>query len=234
MQVYLGEYPGSRINPTKKFLRAVDSFVDQSDKESELVIVSDGCKRTHSLYNKHYKENQRIKYAYVSKNTPNMYEISNDVKYYRGLPREIGRTIATGDVITYMDSDDFLMPDSIERLKEKWNLAFLHNKKILINTSWYYNYKVDIPNINKLEELKINKLPSKWAKISISPGFRNNSSVCLSHVPEVQIKWQDSIGDSEDGIFYNKLLETYASKGEIATIECPYYVVCHFKNEWDY
>ena len=50
MQAYLGEYPGSRSDSDKKFLRAVYSFIEQDDKNSELIIVSDGCKIVDELY----------------------------------------------------------------------------------------------------------------------------------------------------------------------------------------
>jgi len=119
MQSYLGEYPGSSSNSDKKFLRAVESFINQTDKDSELVIVSDGCEITHNLYYKHFKSNDRIKYVYVDKDTPNMYE--GEKKFFRGLPREVGRVIATGEVVSYMDSDDIIIEKYIEYLKYFWN-----------------------------------------------------------------------------------------------------------------
>ena len=106
MQSYLGQYPGSRSDSSTKFIRAVQSFLDQTHKDSELIIVSDGCEKTHQLYYELYKSEPRIKYVYVDKDTPNMYE--GEVKYYRGLPRQIARSLVTGEITTYMDSDDYV------------------------------------------------------------------------------------------------------------------------------
>ena len=50
MQVYLGEYPGARTDSISKFKRAVKSFQNQIYKNCELIIVADGCTKTHQTY----------------------------------------------------------------------------------------------------------------------------------------------------------------------------------------
>ena len=67
MQSYLGDYPGSRKNPEEKFKRAVTSFLNQTSKNNELVIVADGCKITERLWRENYSEESRIKFIYVEK-----------------------------------------------------------------------------------------------------------------------------------------------------------------------
>ena len=54
MQSYLGDYPGSRTEPERKFVRAVNSFLNQTNKNSELIIVSDNCKITEKLYKENF------------------------------------------------------------------------------------------------------------------------------------------------------------------------------------
>lgn len=58
MPSYLGEYPGSRKDPDKKFIRAVESFKDQTLAQKELIIVSDGCARSPTNYIK--RDGKRI------------------------------------------------------------------------------------------------------------------------------------------------------------------------------
>lgn len=232
MQSYLGKYPGSRDNSDNKFLRAVNSFVEQLDKENELIIVSDGCEITHHLYYANFKLNDRIKYVYVDKDTPNMYEGAH--KYYRGLPREVGRAIATGEIITYMDSDDFLMPTHCGVLNKIWSSN--SNIKSIINTSWYENIvglefepyiKDDRSNIikNKIKGLDGIWYPTKINCIALAPWL-------FSHRFDVKTKWRDVVGEgqSEDVVFGNLLL----SEGKTLKIEIPTYVKCHHPGRWDY
>lgn len=236
MQVYLGEYPGSRSDSDKKFLRAIQSFIDQTDVDSELIIVSDGCMITHDLYYKFYKGNSRIKYVYVDKDTPNMYEGEN--KYYRGIPRQIGRSMATGEITTYMDSDDYLMPTAIESIKKHWNLF---DKDIigLYNSSWIDNHvmvdKVEIMGeTNKCigNPFNIDALGSKWIQRGMtSPNLILSSTWSMIHRSDFESKWEDSIGPvSEDVLFSSKLQKTK----KVGVINIPYYVRCHYSNLWDY
>lgn len=238
MQSYLGEYPGSRSDSDKKFLRAVQSFIDQTNKNSELVIVSDGCEITHKLYYNHFKENDRIKYVYVDKNTPNMYE--GDVKYYRGLPREVGRTLATGEITTYMDSDDFLLPEHCAILSKYWQV----NKQAtsIINRSWYDNIKsLEYESYNgeirtNTEFKEVEGLEGKW----YSTKLKNEGNVVhyiytpwlLSHKSDIKTKWRDVVGEglSEDVVFGKQVLD----EGISLHIEYPLYVRCHYHGRWDY
>ena len=169
MQSYLGEYPGSRVNSDIKFLRAVKSFIDQEDKESELIIVSDGCMITHKLYYDHFKTNDRVKYVYVDKDTLNMYEETNE-KFFRGFPRQVGRTLATGEITTYMDSDDFLLPTHISEIKKHWvrytdiswliNLSWIENVHRFYNPIIEYDHTIQKPIVSEITE--IIGLPSEW------------------------------------------------------------------------
>jgi hypothetical protein len=106
MQSYLGDYPGSRTNPEMKFIRAVNSFLDQTNKNSELIIVSDNCEITERIYNEEFSNNDRIKFRIYNKDRKKMYSDNNGEINYVGEPRQIGLDIAIGYIITYMDSDE--------------------------------------------------------------------------------------------------------------------------------
>jgi glycosyltransferase involved in cell wall biosynthesis len=237
MQAYLGDYPGSRSNSDKKFLRAVQSFVDQTDKNSELIIVSDGCQIVHKLYYKHYKDNDRIKYIYVDKDTPNMYE--GEQKYYRGLPREVGRTLVTGAITTYIDSDDYLLPNAVEMIKNAWDSLKQHNLTAIYNSGWIDNYimvgREDLmgsTNICVGEPFTVNGLDSKWIVRSMSDVTLVLSSTwSMIHRSDFEGKWEDTIGKISEDVYFSKKLQ--ASK-MVGVINRPYYVRCHYSNLWDY
>lgn len=240
MQSYLGEYPGSRSDSDIKFLRAVQSFIDQTDKKSELIIVSDGCEITHDLYYKHFKDNDRIKYAYVDKDTLNMYE-GSDEKYYRGLPRQVGRSIATGEITAYMDSDDMIIENYVKQLKYFWNRHI--DKDWAINVSWYDNiYRKNnlIPIQEELYEdpsneksIKIKGLDSEWYAVKGKSNCMPLQGSLLSHKSNCSVEWKDTINKNEDVDFNKRLRKEYPNGFRYID---PVYVRCHSVNpyKWDY
>jgi len=241
MQSYLGDYPNARSNPRFKFLRAVQSVIDQNNKNSELIIISDGCEITHDLYFKHYKSNDRVKYAFVDKDAPKMYENNKGSQYYRGFPRQIGIEMATGDIIAYIDSDDFIIKNTVDVILHMWNQPGDFNA-ILTNT-WYVNsivksIKSDKNLKFKKENIVIENLPDSTEWCVCLPANENvilksTSSIC--HLKNINIKWEDVLvesgeSSSEDNVFVSKIIK---QKNFVINNKNPYYVVCHQHGVWD-
>jgi glycosyltransferase involved in cell wall biosynthesis len=239
MQVYLGDYPGSRTDSTLKFHRAVKSFLDQKYNKAELIIVSDGCKIVEEHYYKYYADKENVKYAYVDKTgLPNMYHnLLGGKKYYRGVPRQVGVAMADGGLITYMDSDDFLHPEFLYRI------IIAHNKqpdaKWLMNDTW-----LDHENITKMQKVdaiedhagktvyNIPFLNAKFIETKVKDGLIVNTPWLLTHVNNITVKWEDSFeGISEDVMFARKLREAY--KGLGARFSAATYLRCHYTGLWD-
>lgn len=240
MQAYLGEYPGSRSDSDKKFLRAVQSFIDQDDKDSELIIVSDSCQITHKLYYEHFKQEDRVKYVYVDKDVPNMYEGKDDGEpYYRGFPRQVGRTLATGDIISYMDSDDYLIKTTVTIIKKYWNHFLKQDDfKWAMTSRWIDNqagiefWKPSKSTTTFGEPFSIEGLKDMWIETGMTdPSLVMSATFSISHVRDLPVEWVDKIGHpSEDTVFANKIYK--AGKGFV--IQEPYYVRCHYSKQWDY
>jgi hypothetical protein len=240
MQAYLGEYPGSRLNSEYKFIRAVNSFINQSHKDSELIIVSDGCEITHRCYMDNFKSNDRIKYLFVDKKgSTNMYELVDGKKFFRGLPRQIARSLVTGEITTYMDSDDFMVDthltviDSIYKVRPNWDWA--------INCSWYDNVAVLENPIDKTWSLYLKPddmaysivgLDSLWIKTKVREDAIMLMPWLFSHKSYVETKWEDCIGDISEDMDFSKRLRAKYTKGDRFT--SPTYVRCHYSNKWDY
>ena len=237
MQSYLGQYPGSRTDSSTKFIRAVQSFLDQTHKDSELIIASDGCEKTHQIYYELFKAEPRIKYVYIDKNTPNMYE--GEVKYYRGLPRQVARSLVTGEVTTYMDSDDFILPNSAAILNEVWSRAKSTMEWAFIDR-WFDNEAILQHEINSIiQEPKIHtfdKLDGNWILSRMShPTLVMQATWAISHKSHVITKWRDAVGEtySEDTIFAKALIKDSGMENGFL-IQCAYYIRCHYANIWDY
>lgn len=242
MQVYLGQYPGARSNPNYKFIRAVNSFLLQKHPDKELVIVADGCDETKLLYERCFAAFPQIKFAYVARgDVPRMYDVRDNKKYFRGVPRQLGRTIATGDIITYMDADDIMMPSRLSHLSTAWEGA--DSSKL-----WSYNTMVLQPkspgfilSSDKEVDLRLFGFPvdSKvYAGYMVPPGYMIASPPALAHRPNVKSTWKDTFdlldangkkisGGSEDAAFVDGL----QAEGQGYKSDSPTYVVCHYKGD---
>ena len=118
MQSYLGDYPGARSNPQEKFIRSVNSVINQTDSNWELLIISDGCDITENLYNENFTSYENIIFKKVDKpEGSTMYTKGESKSFYRGIPRREGVRLATGDWICYLDSDDIFLENAIDMIR---------------------------------------------------------------------------------------------------------------------
>ena len=256
MQTYLGDYPGSRENSVDKFHRAVKSVMNQQKANWELIIVSDGCKLTKDIYYEHYENVDNIKFAYVEKKISTlMYSDKKDKIYYRGLPRQVGKVMSTGDWVGYMDSDDFLVKDATVKLEDFLskiqdynkitgkNVNFLFNNQIIEHENYLpiiqMTYKKHglVPGIPMIdgEPFEIEGLPDKWI---VSKNYKTfgMGTVWMWHTNDFNgAKWEDikSENTSEDMLFANKVLESPELKKRVGMMEVAYYVRCHHSKLWD-
>jgi len=110
MPSFLGEYTVDfnkcATNREFKLKRAIDSFLMQSYKESELIVISDGCNKTVDIVNDEYTSfliTNKIKLVQIEKQP-----------FFSGAVRSKGLQKSTGDLICYLDSDDILGPYHLE------------------------------------------------------------------------------------------------------------------------
>ncbi|MCF7866980.1 glycosyltransferase [Candidatus Woesearchaeota archaeon] len=132
MASYLQDYPGGAKNRDKKFIRAVNSFKNQTYENKELIIVSDGCQKTIELYNENFVDDENIGIIQLPKQV-----------LYSGEMRNSALRIAKGDIITYLDSDDVIGKTHIETIlkqfdTEKYDWVF------------YNDYLVTSPDFKRL------------------------------------------------------------------------------------
>lgn len=83
--------------------RAIDSVIEQTHKNWELIVVDDGSTdNTSQIIGNYIKQNKRIKYIY-QKNSGGP-----------AGPRNIGLEKANGEFIVFLDADDEMLPKKIE------------------------------------------------------------------------------------------------------------------------
>lgn len=190
MASYLNEYVSgphkSATNREFKFRRAVNSYLTQTFKDSELIIVSDGCEKTIRIYNDEYSNYPSIRLIQIEKQP-----------LFSGNVRQVGLNNARGQIICYLDTDDFFGQNHLEII----------NKFDDKNYDWCYydDYIFD----GKNKKLRIVK-PQHC--------YIGTSSFC--HKKNCPFKWEDGYGHDWKSI--QKILNLKYYK-----LETPEYIVCH-------
>lgn len=244
MQTLLVDYPGSRADSVGRFRRAIKSFEEQFYKNCELVIVADGCNKTHQLYNREFKSNPNIRFVFLDRDRENEPASFNTIEHdgvdyaiYRGEARAIGVAAASGKLITYMDSDDYLTPDFTQTLMIMYNQS--KEKQWWLNKTWYDNQASDFEagsvfNENMADQPIVNLpyLPDAWKQVKVKNDVMVTDPWLFMHRADcTSVKWRDTFGKTtEHSDFSNRFREAYRLG---ALYERPIYVRCHYTGKWD-
>ena len=111
MPSFLGNYEGAATDREEKFIRAVNSCLDNDYKYKELVIVSDGCEITNNVVMQKFKEQlflSQIKLVKLPKQP-----------LFSGNVRSAGLANATGNYIMYLDTDDMFSQKHISTVVDQ-------------------------------------------------------------------------------------------------------------------
>ena len=154
-------------NAEKYLNKCIDSIINQTKKELEIILINDGSTDNSETIIKKY-DDKRIKY-FKNKNQG------------IGKTRNFGIDKATGKYIMFLDSDDFLELNACEKMYEK-----AEKEKLDIVVCDYYRYfdngkkeEVKLPDF-KNSSLKdnpniISEHLSPWAKIYKTDLIKKNN-----------------------------------------------------------
>jgi len=195
MPVFLQSYEINGIksakDPVIKFLRAVDSFIRQSFSDAELIIISDGCKIAEQLYDIEFSHISRIKYAYIEKQST-----------FSGRVRQTGIKMAQGDIICYLDHDDYI---GINHLK-------IINDNFKGDWVYYNDYLIQGKDGEDLI----------FKEREVSPQLYYIGTSMIAHRKDLNVVWGD--GYTHDW----RMIEKYLLPHPSMKIPTPEYYVCHF------
>lgn len=189
-----------RKNMDKKFVRAVNSFLNQTHDDKELIIVSDGCQKTNELYEKNWKDNPQIKH-FASMKMP----------MYAGGIRDIGIKMADGDIICYLDNDDVFGKTHLKTINDNFDKD--------LDWAYYDDYMVLDPKFTKFYTRYVDP---RYGSIGTSSITHKNPKNCDKLK---DLKWFDGYG--HDFLFVLKLASTGSKYKKIKT---PQYIVAHHKD----
>jgi len=137
--------------------KCLDSLVNQTLKDIEIIVVNDGSPdNSQEIIDKYTKKYKNIK-SYIKENGG-----LSDARNY-GIKK------ATGEYIAFLDSDDYVTTDMYEKMYQKaksgnfdtvvCDLNYIYDDKII---KAYSNIETDTTNIKKA---MLNIYPAAWNKI---------------------------------------------------------------------
>lgn len=218
MQSFLGDYPGSRSNPVYKFHRAIESFLMQDYEDKELIIVSDDCSITLEEYQKEWSQCSSIK-SIEGIGTPGRWD---------GNLRNLGIEAAEGEWITYLDSDDIIIPS---RLTNLYNFTQMYPDANTIFVDGKELYPIEADPTKKVSgSVKVLDKEYKYIEANIIREFPGNKeagvrfyTARISHRKDVKSEWPVRGKRGEDGEFSRMLIK----EGNYYTVDDPSYLICH-------
>lgn len=117
---------------SQEYIRiAVDSVLNQTKKEVEILLVDD-CSTDNSaqICEEYYKEEKRVRVIRQKKNAG------------AGMARNTGIKLARGRYIAFLDSDDQYMP---EYLQNMYDCAVKHDADVVHSTFWFMPAVDEVP-----------------------------------------------------------------------------------------
>ena len=199
MPSFLGKYEGSASQRDVKFMRAVDSWIRQVHTNKELIIVSDGCDKTDALYRKELLGVPNITLVRLDKQPT-----------FSGSVRQAGLDKATGEVICYLDTDDYIQPSHISNIESR-----------MLEHEYDWCFFSDYLKINNKLTHQRPVSPHTYGLVGVSN---------IAHLRSLNVRWEGCDGYGHDFIFVQRL--KIASKNFDQIYGCGY-VVCHLVNRLD-
>lgn len=148
---YLGSYKNAAKDRDIKLKVAIESVVNQTYKEWELIIIADGCEKTVEIA-QNYISDDRIKLFLIPKQT-----------MFSGMVRNTGLSKAVGETICYLDSDDYFGKNHLQFIANnisdnKWiffNDITFQKKQLLPRECTLYLGKCGTSNIAHRKDLPV-------------------------------------------------------------------------------
>lgn len=202
-------------NAEKTISKCLDSIINQTYKNLEIIVINDGSKDNTFTEIKKYSDDERV--IAINQNNQGVSETRN-----------AGIATATGEYILFVDSDDWLEQKAIEELI---NTSKKNNVDVIRYNCFYEDKnKITIPSLYNLTNKRITK--EEFGKYRIFEHFLLNSEPIKNFVMLLFIK--KSVFDSnirfkkelymmEDVYFYLRL---FGKIDDIYFLDLPLYHYC--------
>lgn len=214
---------------TEMFIsRAINSFLRQTYKDSELIIVNDGSQdQTLKTINKYcQKYSQRIKVI----NNP----------YQKGIPqsRNIALACAQGKYIGHLDSDDFLKKNAIEiavQALSKKKVSLVYSGYFIVDENGHLISKYLAPKFNKNKLSKIGWQHFGMYKKSVAlkvGGFNEKLITCSDGDFFIKIAKKFSCQNIGDYLYYYRWHKKNIGHSRVPCSKCQKKKFCAYYPIW--
>lgn len=180
-------------NGVEWLCEAVESVINQTYKNIEIIVVNDGSKEDISPFLNKYGD--RVIYEYQQNQGP-------------AAARNRAMEIATGDYFAFLDSDDIWLPE-----KTELQISFMEERDIKwSHTGAYFCYnnrKSIVRNFNDYGDI----LKKSYVSISIQTPCVVVNRLCLLEHPEIKFP---NLRKGQDTAFF-RMLATYYNIGLLLT-----------------
>ncbi len=126
---YLSHYKGCASYREQKFTRAIDSLLNQTFTDFEIIILADNCDKTRTIYNRLYSDNVKIRFYFETIRGGTWHRVST--------LRNLGIQRAAGEYITYLDTDDCVGKNHLRKISQSLSdYDWIWYDDYLMNDKW--------------------------------------------------------------------------------------------------
>lgn len=164
-------------NAEKTIERCLESVINQTYKNIEIIVINDGSvDRTDSII-KRYTTDKRIKY----------YNRSN---HGIGKTRNFGIEKANGKYITFLDSDDYLPNDAIDNL---YKLAQKNKLDLVVSDYYVDNKNIKSEKIKSFSITNVKNNPDLILDVNLAPWNKLYKKELIENIKfEENLKYEDA------------------------------------------
>lgn len=197
MPSYLGNYKNAAAGREQKILRAINSVYAQTYENWELILVSDGCEKTNEMFmDNQLIYDERLRFISIDKQP-----------MWSGMPRNVGINNAKGRYISYVDIDDYLGINHLQKIADGLSDY---------DWVWFDDLRYDKKNISFF----VNPCELKLGRCGTSN---------IVHKTSMKSRWLSNTY-AHDYNFIVSLVNESKSYAKIAPAE---YFVCHIPTLYD-